>query len=157
MKNLKISFKNLAKFAINLVILITPKNAINFTAFCVILFALNACESAENLSENCDLNKQNCTVLFEGQKIEFAFSTKPIVAMMPSALKITGLKGDFGDLRVKISGVNMNMGVINLPLQRRGDAYFATITMSACVSQMTYKIELFDGETPLNINIEFEM
>lgn len=131
--------------------------ALNSIILAAILLALNACESAENSSSDCDLNKQNCSVLYKGDKITFAFATKPIVAMMPTTLKITGLKGEFSNLRVKISGVNMNMGVIEAPLEKRADAYITNITISACVSQMRYKIELYADETPLNINAEFMM
>ena len=148
------------KFRVNFLAKFTAKN-VNFLSKNLLLFAVilgfAACGNEANFSENCDLNKQDCAVNFKGQSVKFAFATKPIVAMMPTTLSVSGLSGDFEDLSVEIYGVNMNMGRVKAALQKRGDAYTASITMSACVSQMHYRIELFEKGKALGISADFFM
>ena len=105
-------------------------------------------KSVANANGSCDLNKEDWVVLYKGKKISFAFAIKPIPTMMPTTPKISGLKGEFDDLSVEIYGVNMNMGRIKGKLEKKGDSFFASITLSACVSQMHYKIELFEKGVP---------
>ncbi len=133
------------------------RKIVNFCLLFAAIFAFFGCAEDASLSENCDLNKQDCAVNFRGQSVKFAFATKPIVAMMPTTLSISGLSGEFSDLSVEIYGVNMNMGRVKAALQKRGDAYTASITMSACVSQMHYRAELFSGGKPLGISADFLM
>ena len=137
------------------------RNCVNFLTknllLSAVIFGFLACGDEVSVSENCDLNKQDCAVNFKGQSVKFAFSTKPVQAMMPTTLNISGLSGDFGDLRVEIYGVNMNMGRVKAALQKRNDGYTTSITMSACVSQMHYRIELFDGSEPLGLSVDFFM
>ena len=151
-------FLSVAK--INSSVFVAKKSVIflskNLLLFAVIL-SFAACGNEADFSENCDLNKQDCAVNFKGQSVKFAFATKPIVAMMPTTLSISGLSGDFEDLSVEIYGINMNMGRVKAALQKRGDAYTASITMSACVSQMHYRIELFEKGKALGISADFLM
>ena len=148
------------KFRVNFLAKFTAKN-VNFLSKNLLLFAVilgfAACSDEVSVSQNCDLNKQDCAVNFKGQSVKFAFATKPIVAMMPTTLSVSGLSGDFEDLSVEIYGVNMNMGRVKAALQKRGDAYTASITMSACVSQMHYRIELFEKGKALGLSADFLM
>lgn len=112
-------------------------------------------KSTQSVKNSCDLNKEDCVVLYKGEKVSFAFGIKPIPTMMPTTLTINGLKGEFEDLSVEIYGVNMNMGRIKSRFEKRGANYFASITLSACVSQMHYKIELFDRGEPLGLSVDF--
>ena len=123
----------------------------------LVLFLLACSDEKSAISSNssCDLNKEDCAVLYKGEKVSFAFAIKPIPTMMPTTLKISGLKGEFKDLSVEIYGVNMNMGRIKGKLEKRGDSFFASITLSACVSQMHYKIELFEKGEPLGLSADF--
>lgn len=121
----------------------------------LIVFFLSACSDDTNLDSTCDLNKEDCAVLYKGEKISFSFAIKPIPTMTPTTLKIGGLKGEYKDLRVEIYGVNMDMGKIKSKLEKRGNSYTTNITLSACVSQMQYKIELFEQDKPLGLSIDF--
>lgn len=129
----------------------------NVVLFFLALFLVGCSDekSVANANGSCDLNKEDCAVLYKGEKVSFAFAIKPIPTMMPTTLKISGLKGEYKDLSVEIYGVNMNMGRIKSKLEKKGDSFFASITLSACVSQMHYKIELFEKGVPLGLSVDF--
>lgn len=124
-------------------------------SLCLFLVACSDEKSGANLNGSCDLNQKACIVLYGDEKVSFDFAIKPIPTMMPTTLKISGLKGEYKDLSVEIYGVNMNMGHIKSKLEKRGSDYTTSITMSACVSQMHYKIELFEKGVPLGLSVDF--
>ncbi|ANE35570.1 hypothetical protein CIG11343_0491 [Campylobacter iguaniorum] len=106
----------------------------------------------------CDLNLDNCSVQVSGEPVTFAFSPKPLVAMVPTSLKIYGLKGEFKELKARIYGLNIDMGVIEVDLEKRSDIYMSNVVLSSCVvSLMQWRLELFEGKKPLGIHIDFNL
>lgn len=103
----------------------------------------------------CDFATEDCVVKFEDKEIKFSLSPRPIVAMMPLTLRISGLDEQDG-LKVKISGVNMDMGANEYELVRRGGDYMANITVSSCVmQQMIYRAQIFSNDKPLGLYSDF--
>lgn len=104
----------------------------------------------------CDLNKNDC--YDSSGKVSFSLTPRPVMAMVPTTLKINGLSGNFDNLNARLNGINMDMGEIRVDLEKRGDSYAGVMVISSCVvSAMQYKVELFDNDKKLNISTSFEL
>ncbi|NLY03943.1 MAG: hypothetical protein GXZ15_03795 [Campylobacter sp.] len=130
-------------------------------ALSIVLF-LVGCDSKTNnnrqISEvgahlTCHLNIEDCTQEFNGKTTEISFTPKPIRAMMPTTLRITNL-GDYENLSVIVSGVNMDMGKIHANFVKKGDVHEANIMFSACVGDMLYEGVLYNDKEPIGYKFE---
>lgn len=103
----------------------------------------------------CHLEIENCEISYEKSLIEFSLEPKPVRAMVRQNLEILGLNLKSDELVAKISGVNMNMGIISSKLKRGEDGVFrGEVMFGSCVCDMLYDIEIFDGKTPLNLKAQ---
>lgn len=107
----------------------------------------------------CDLMKETCVKEYNGQKIYFDILPKPVEIMAESTIKITGLDYDFYDAKIRIFGLNMDMGTIIASLNKEGDAYIAKVALSACLVEniMRYRIAVYDGNDPIDLYIDFDI
>ena len=104
----------------------------------------------------CDLNKEDCTLDVNGTKISFSIYPKPIMPMVPTSIKISGL--EVKNLKAKIYSLDMNMGIFNVEFKKMGSFYVGNFTLNACsMGVMRYRLELFDDEKDLNIFIDFDL
>ena len=142
---------------------------INFIFICLILAFLAGCDDTNgsafgtvntNLKPlDCDLNLQICTKEFNGTKVKFEISPKPILAMEKHIFKISNLNANFKNPEIIFKGVNMYMGDIASPLQKSENGEFrATFMLSFCTtSVMRYHSEIYDNKEPTGIFIEFDV
>ncbi|MCB1801469.1 MAG: hypothetical protein KDI82_07270 [Gammaproteobacteria bacterium] len=110
----------------------------------------------------CDLNVEPCVAYFDnGRSVRLALSPRPLAASRPLDLQVlpagmapTGAVAGF-------SGVDMNMGRLEIPLQSIDGATFAVQTMlPACIrSQMTWRvvIALDDPQALYRATFEFDV
>ncbi|RAZ52668.1 hypothetical protein [Campylobacter hyointestinalis] len=106
----------------------------------------------------CDLNLDSCSVQKDGKTITFSFYPRPLSAMTPVTLKVEGLGGEYKNLNAQIYGINMDMGTIKAALEKRSNIYMGSIVLSSCVvTVMNYRLELYDGDKPLGIYIDFDL
>lgn len=120
---------------------------------------INAEDLATGLTQlECDMGKEfACPVMFNGKKIEFSLSPKPIHTMAPVVMWINGLDG-FEKPSLEIHGVNMDMGVIKANLEKREEEYRADIVLSACViTVMRYRFEVLDNGKRTGLYIDFDI
>lgn len=101
----------------------------------------------------CDLNTKDCQM---DNGVKFSFWSKPLIAMTPIILSIDGLKGDYKNLNARIYGLNMDMGTIKVNFDKKEKQYIGKLILNSCIlSRMDYRLELFDGDKPINIYIDF--
>ena len=106
----------------------------------------------------CDLNLDSCSVQKDGKTITFSFYPRPLSAMTPVTLKVDGLGGEYKNLNAQIYGINMDMGTIKAALEKRSNIYMGSIVLSSCVvAVMNYRLELYEGDKPLGIYIDFDL
>lgn len=109
----------------------------------------------------CDLNQRACEYEFKGRSVRAEFKNKPLRILDENELVIENL-GSFKRLNARIYALNMYMGDVVPEFKALGDennqTYSANIVISACpLDLMRYRIELFDGDTPLNLHFDVDI
>lgn len=124
--------------------------------FVGVIFSLKQGENAavKLTSDGCQLNLQDCEIPYNGALIKASFFPKPVRAMAPTTLKLSGLNGDFKHLNAVIKGVNMNMGVIKSDFVLKGSVFETNVVFNSCVNDMLYEIEIFDEDKPLGLSMQ---
>lgn len=135
-----------------------------FCLICAFFFGCDDSRSAFGSSEKlsplpCDLNSQVCEKEFNGTKVKFEISPKPILAMEKHIFKISNLNANFKNPEIVFKGVNMYMGDIASPLQKDENGEFkANFMLSFCTtSVMRYRAEIYDNKEPTGYFIEFDV
>lgn len=107
----------------------------------------------------CSLNLQSCDVTYKSEIINFDINPKPVRFMEKTTIHISGLKGKYKDLNIRIYGLNMNMGVIKAGLNKIDENnYEAIISLSSCLlTTMRYRAEVFDGEKSIGLFVDFDL
>lgn len=91
----------------------------------------------------CDLNTEACLARFDnGRSIRLALEPRPLTASRPLRLQVATAGIVPSSARAEFSGVGMNMGRLEIPLQTNGDGeLFAKTTLPACIRrQMTWRV-----------------
>lgn len=113
------------------------------------------------LVEHCRLDRQDCAIALPGGgRLEFALDPRPVPTSAP--LRVSVGVGGLPAERVAVSfqGVDMNMGVHQLPLKALGGGRFAgETTLPVCVTgrmvwQATVLVE--SGRTNITVPFRFE-
>ncbi|MCR6594112.1 hypothetical protein [Campylobacter insulaenigrae] len=105
----------------------------------------------------CDLNIQDCSYDFNGQKILVSLNPKPISSMSELDLNISNL-GDFSNLNARVYGLNMYMGDIVPKFKKNNNSYHAKLVLSSCtLDVMRFRIELFEDEKALDFYFDFDI
>lgn len=106
----------------------------------------------------CSLNTSRCTLPYQDTHISIESSARPIKALQPTTLRISGLANLTDTLTLKIYGLNMEMGTTTLRATKEGESYQATFTPAICSLQtMRYRIALYDGARELGVFIDFDV
>ena len=110
----------------------------------------------------CDLNKRPCQVKAAKQTITFDLTPRPLEVMGDTLVRIEGLDSELfsSNPSIRIFGLNMDMGKIITSLtQTAPGRYEAKVALSACLVEniMRYRIALYDGNTPLDIFVDFDL
>lgn len=107
----------------------------------------------------CDLMKKKCTKEFNSQQITFDLSPRPVEIMAETTITISGLDYDFYDAKLRIFGLNMDMGTIIASLEKKDNVYKTTVALSACLVEdvMRYRIEVYDGNEPTGLYMDFDV
>lgn len=106
----------------------------------------------------CSLNLQSCETEFQGEKVSFDISPKPVRFMEKTTIKISNLKGNYENLTLKIYGVNMNMGTITTKLNKIENGYEAVVALSSCLLvTMRYRAEIFNNDSSIGLSIDFDL
>lgn len=107
----------------------------------------------------CDLMKKKCSKDFNGQTITFDMSPRPVEIMAETTISIEGLNYDFYDAKIRIYGLNMDMGTIIASLEKDGNSYKTEVALSACLVEdiMRYRIAVYDGNEPTDLYIDFDV
>lgn len=107
-------------------------------------------QSSADADAGCDLNAGPCAVSFdEARFIRLEIAPRPVPATQPLRLLIDtgGIAAD--EVRVEFSGVDMNMGLLSVPLLDVGGGSFAgDATLPVCVRRrMTWRATVIaEGE-----------
>lgn len=107
----------------------------------------------------CDLNLGACAINFNENEIKFELLPRPIYAMKPFKVKISGLNGlNLGALSLEAYGLNMDMGKIRANLEQINGELVADIVLSACVIDvMRYRFEILNNDKKTGIFIDFDL
>ena len=108
----------------------------------------------------CNLLEKACVYDFNGQKLEIDLSPRPLQIMKKTKITIKGLNYDFYDAKVRVHGVNMDMGTIIASLNKVDDnTYETSVALSACLVEdvMRYRIDLYDGNNSMNFHADFDL
>lgn len=93
--------------------------------------------------EACELARGACTATFaDGSTVTLEVQPRDVVATEPATFSVlvTGAGGATG---LELQGIDMNMGLIRLPLEQRGDAYVATSPLPACtLHRMAWRVDV---------------
>jgi hypothetical protein len=104
----------------------------------------------QNASE-CDLYIDSCEVVYSaGKSIKFDID-KPFKAGENLTFNVRAKGFNDDELKVKIYGINMNMGIFNYTLKKAGeDRYTGTGLLPTCMSgKMEWKIEIISPKEAL--------
>ncbi len=123
-----------------------------------IFYLLTPQKDALEIPLKCDLNVEDCNFSFRDRKITITLEPKPIQALKATHLRIENLES-FGNLELKIYGLNMFMGEMHVGLKRLDDgSYGGEIFPAACfLDTMRFRAELLDGTKPLGFYFDFEV
>lgn len=107
----------------------------------------------------CDLLKNQCIKKYDNQSIIFDMQPRPVEIMAETVISIAGLDYDFYDAKIRIFGMNMDMGTIIASLHKDGDKYTSRVALSACLVEdvMRYRIAVYDGNEPTGIYMDFDI
>ena len=108
---------------------------------------------------NCDLMKKKCTKEFNGQTVTFDMTPRPVEIMAETTISLSGLNYDFYDAKIRIFGLNMDMGTIIVLLVEKDNIYITKVALSACLVEdvMRYRIAVYDGNEPTGLYIDFDV
>ncbi len=81
----------------------------------------------------CDLMKKKCTKEFNGQTVTFDMTPRPVEIMAETTISLSGLNYDFYDAKIRIFGLNMDMGTIIASLVEKDNIYITKVALSACL------------------------
>ena len=107
----------------------------------------------------CDLMKKKCTKEFSGQTVTFDMTPRPVEIMAETTISLSGLNYDFYDAKIRIFGLNMDMGTIIASLVEKDNIYITKVALSACLVEdvMRYRIAVYDGNEPTGLYIDFDV
>ncbi len=107
----------------------------------------------------CDLFKTRCEKEFMGGKIIFDMQPRPVEIMAETTISLEGLNYDFNDPKIRIFGINMDMGTIIASLHKEGNRYTAKVALSACLVEdiMRYRLSVYDGNDSLGLFMDFDI
>jgi hypothetical protein len=94
-----------------------------------------------HMTEDCDLNVNACTAAFDdASQISLALSPRPPTPREPISFTVEFQGHAVSSARVILQGVDMNMGVLTVPLSGSGDGRLAAETsLPVCTRrQMTW-------------------
>lgn len=107
----------------------------------------------------CDLMKKKCTKEFNGQTVTFDMAPRPVEIMAETTISLAGLDYDFYDAKIRIFGLNMDMGTIIASLEEKDNVYTTKVALSACLVEdvMRYRIAVYDGNEPTGLYMDFDV
>ncbi|MDE7315297.1 MAG: hypothetical protein K2N11_06290 [Mucispirillum sp.] len=107
----------------------------------------------------CNLMKKKCTKEFNGQTVTFDMSPRPVEIMAETIISLAGLDYDFYDAKIRIFGLNMDMGTIIASLEEKDNVYTTKVALSACLVEdvMRYRIAVYDGNEPTGLYMDFDV
>ncbi|MDE6885506.1 MAG: hypothetical protein K2P17_00465 [Helicobacteraceae bacterium] len=108
----------------------------------------------------CNLIKNPCKIEFKGGEVTFDIAPRPVVVMDKSTITISNLKYNISDPKIRIYGLNMDMGTIIASLDKiDSSTYQAVIALSACLIEdvMRYRISIYDGNEELKLFTDFDL
>lgn len=107
----------------------------------------------------CDLMKKKCTKEFNGQTVTFDMAPRPVEIMAETIISLAGLDYDFYDAKIRIFGLNMDMGTIIASLEEKDNVYTTKVALSACLVEdvMRYRIAVYDGNEPTGLYMDFDV
>ncbi len=108
----------------------------------------------------CDLAKTSCAIsVGTSNGVLVDMSPKPLEVMGKTTIAIKNLPKDIDDLKLRINGINMDMGTIIATPRLVDGVWLAEVALSMCVveSVMLYQISLYNGVESLNAFAEFSL
>lgn len=107
----------------------------------------------------CDLMKKKCSKGFNGQSVTFDMSPRPVEIMAETEISLSGLDYNFYDAKIRIFGLNMDMGTIIASLEKKDNVYKTKVALSACLVEdvMRYRIAVYDGNEPTGLYMDFDV
>lgn len=123
------------------------------------IFLFNKKEQSIDLTSDltCHLGIQDCEFNYDNKKVKISITPKPLRAMVPTTVRVIGVKQNFKNLNVEIKGLNMNMGIIKTNFIKKGDDYEAILSFNACSTDMVYNMKFFDDNNPIGLEAKFVM
>lgn len=109
-------------------------------------------------SKRCDLHKNSCTITLNvTQKITFSITPKHIPLMKPLTFEAIGKGIDATELNLKIYATNMNMGIHNFTLTKKGkNIYTSSGILPTCiVGNMIWNAEITSDAFLDNLGARF--
>ncbi len=84
---------------------------------------------------------------------------RPVEIMAETTISLSGLNYDFYDAKIRIFGLNMDMGTIIASLVEKDNIYITKVALSACLVEdvMRYRIAVYDGNEPTGLYIDFDV
>lgn len=105
----------------------------------------------------CSLNTRQCFVDIGGKRVGFEVSPRPISFMEPTRISISGL-GEYEDIKLRIYGLNMEMGTLIASATKEGEIYNAKVALNSCLLEtMRYRISVYNGNEALGIYMDFDL
>lgn len=107
----------------------------------------------------CNLLETPCKVSFDGSEVMFDINPRPISIMNESIITISNLSREIDDPKIRIYGLNMDMGVIITSLQKLDSTLQASVALSACLVEdvMRYRISVYNGNEELKLYADFDL
>lgn len=123
------------------------------------IFLFNKKEQSIDLTSDltCHLGIQDCEFDYKDRKVKISITPKPLRAMVPTTIKLSGLNENFTNLNVKVEGLNMDMGIIKADFIQKGEIYEGILSFNACSTDMVYNMKFFDGNNPIGLEAKFVM
>ncbi len=110
-------------------------------------------------NKNCDLQKEACSVILEdGSDVTLSINPRPIPLMKPIELTVKTKNINLDNLKLKVYATNMNMGLIEKSLTKRGkNTYKGEITLPTCiVGNMIWNVNIIANKPTKSIGATFE-
>jgi len=93
--------------------------------------------------ETCELAQGACTATFaDGGTVTLDVEPRDVVATEPATFRVR-VAGEGAPTLLELQGIDMNMGLIRIPLARQGDVYVATSPLPACtLHRMAWRVDV---------------